>query len=342
MMKSIHRIILVATIGFLVTPLYGQRTVIKIGTMAPEGTVWHDVLLEMKQDWDRLSKGTVILKIYGNGVLGDEYAMIRKMRIGQLQAVAITYGLYRIDPSVSCLQIPLMLQSYAEFDYVRQRIAPTLEHNFEQKGFKILSWFDAGWVHFFTTRPAATLDDIRGMKLLTSAGDPQTEELYKDFGFRVVPLPYTEVLTALTTGLIEAVQGPPLFALVQQWFGRAKYMTDIKWVPFVGATVVRQDTFERIPAELRAQLLEAAQRAGSKHLQEIRKLNEDAIPAMTKRGLTRVQLDAQAEELWRAEAEQAFPKLKGSYTPDVLFDQVLRLRDEFRRRQSSASTGPIR
>ncbi len=338
MMKLIHRIILIAAIGLLFAPLYGQPTVIKMGTFAPEGTPWHDVLLQIKQDWDRLSNGQVVLRIYANGVLGDEPTMIRKMRIGQIQAVALSgIGLSRIDPSISCLQIPMMFRSYAELDYVREKMAPILEHNLEQKGFKILSWADAGWVHFFTTRPAVTLDDIRGMKLLTSAGDPQTDELYKDFGFRVVPLPYTEVLTALQTGLIEAVQGPPLIAMVQQWFGLAQNMTDIKWAPLIAATVISKDTFERIPAPLRAQLLAAAQRAGRMLLQEIRKLNEEAIPAMTKRGLNRVQLDSRAEDLWRSEALQAYPKLRGRYTSEELFDEVLRLRDEFRQKRDSSA-----
>ena len=337
MMKFIHRtILLTVAIGFLFAPLHGQRTVIKMGTLAPEGTAWHDVLLQMKQDWSRLSDGKVVLRIYANGALGDEYTMIRKMRIGQLQAVALSgNGLSRIDPSISCLQIPLMFESYAELDYVREKMAPILEGNLEEKGFKVLSWADAGWVHFFTTRPAPTLDDIRGMKLLTSAGDPQTEELYKDFGFRVVPLPYTEVLTALQTGMIEAVQGPPLFAMVQQWFGLAQNMTDIKWAPLIAATVIQQEAFDRIPAQLRAQLLESGQRAGRQLLQDIRSLNEEAIPAMTKRGLNRVQIDSQAADLWRSEAIQAYPKLRGRYVSEELFDEVLRLRDEFRRKSDS-------
>ena len=110
----------------------------------------------------------------------------------------------------------------------------------EEKGFKILNWGDAGWVYFFSKKPASSLDDIRSMKLLTSAGDPKTEELYKDFGFQVVPLAYTEVLTALQTGMVEAVQGPPLFAMVEQWFGLANNMIDVKWPSLVAATVFAQ------------------------------------------------------------------------------------------------------
>jgi TRAP-type C4-dicarboxylate transport system substrate-binding protein len=234
-----------------------------------------------------------------------------------------------------------MFDSYEELDYVRDRLAPQLERMIEQKGFKILNWADAGWVRFFTKRPASTLDDIRGMKLLTSAGDPETEELYKDFGFQVVPLPYTEVLTALQTGMIEAVQGPPLYAMVEQWFGLATHMTEVKWAPLVGATVISNRAWEGIPANMRPQLLEAARSAGRRLLPEIRQLNEDAIPAMTKRGLNVVRPDSAALASWFAEAKDAYPKLRGRYVSADLFDEVERLRNEFRSQQQTRQADSI-
>jgi len=307
-----------------------QKVKIRLGTLAPEGSPWHDALTEMKEEWRRISGGTIEVKIY-SGVLGDETEMIRKMRIKQLQAVAVSgAALPRIDPGVSCLQIPLLFDSYEELDYVRDRMAPRLEARIEEKGFVVVSWSDAGWVHFFSKRPAETPDDLRGMKLLTSAGDPQTEKLYKDFGLQVVPLPYTEVLMALETGLIQAVQGPPLYAMLDQWFGLATNMTDLRWAPLVGATIVRKDTWEKIPPAWREEMVESARSAGRKLRDKIRTLGEEAVPEMEKRGLTVVRLDEAALRAWHTEGKGAYPKLRGVYAPADLFDEAVRLRDEFR------------
>ncbi|MEE8460919.1 MAG: TRAP transporter substrate-binding protein DctP [Acidobacteriota bacterium] len=342
MTKFVFRWMLLLLVVTIPLQAQGQRIVINMGTLAPEGTAWHDALLQMRQDWNRISRGQVILRIFPSGVQGDENTMIRKMRIGQLQAVAVSgNGLSRIEPAMSCLQIPLMLDSYEELDYVRDRMAPQLERMIEQKGFKILNWADAGWVRFFTKRPASTLDDIRGMKLLISAGDPETEELYKAFGFQVVPLPYTEVLTALQTGMIEAVQGPPLYAMVEQWFGLAKNMTEVKWAPLVGATVISNRAWERIPVNMRPQLLEAARSAGRRLLTEIRQLDEDAVPAMIKRGLNVVYPDAADLSSWSSEAKDAYPKLRGRYVSADLFDEVERLRNEFRSQQQTRQADSI-
>jgi TRAP-type C4-dicarboxylate transport system substrate-binding protein len=313
---------------------------IRVGTLAPQGSPWHDVLLQVREDWRRISGGAVNLRIY-SGVLGDESEMILKMRVKQVQAVAISgAALPRIDSGIACLQVPLMIESYEELDYVVERITPRLEALVEKRGFKILFWSDAGWVHFFTKKPAATVADLRALKMLTSAGDPETEKLYKDFGFKVVPLPYTEVLMGLETGLIEAVQGPPLYAMLDQWFGLARNMTDLRWTPLVGATVIRKDAWDAIPTRFQGPMIEAARAAPRKLQEKIRRMDTEAVPEMVKRGLRVVAVDDRARAAWRTEAEAAYPKLRGRYTPAELFDEVRRLRDEFRARSARPATPP--
>src|SRR3990170_2109111 len=84
-------------------------------------------------------------------------AMIRKMRVGQIQAAAITgIGLAYLERSFYALHIPMMYASDEEFDYVRDRYAPVLERKLEEKGFIVLNWGDAGWVHFFSKSPVTT------------------------------------------------------------------------------------------------------------------------------------------------------------------------------------------
>ena len=157
----------------------------------------------------------------------------------------------------------MLIDSYEEFDYVRDRIAPRLEALIEQKGFMVLQWSDVGWVHFFTKTPARTPDDIRKLKLFTSAGDPEGEKLYKEFGLQVVPLAVTDMLPSLQTNLIEAFDVPPLFALLDQSFGLAKNMIDVKWAPLAGATLLSRKTWDRIPEAQRAEMLLAARAAAA-------------------------------------------------------------------------------
>ena len=194
----------------------------------------------------------------------------------------------------------------------------------------VLQWSDVGWVHFFTKTPAKTPDDIRRLKLFTSAGDPEGEKLYKEFGLKVVPLAVTDLLPSLQTNLIEAFDVPPLFALLDQSFGLAKNMIEVKWAPLAGATVLSRKTWERIPEATRAKMLRTARQAAAGCANEIRKMGDDAVREMQKRGLTVVKLDAATAAKWHAEARGGLPEAARALVPADLFDEVLRLSKEFR------------
>jgi len=62
-------------------------------------------------------------------------------------------GLSEIDRGVQALCIPMLYRSDAELDYVRSKLAPKLEARMEARGFVVLTWGEAGWVHFSPRRP---------------------------------------------------------------------------------------------------------------------------------------------------------------------------------------------
>ena len=329
-MKHAGRELLTIALLLVITSQASAKSYIHLGTVAPEGSPWHEILLETRERWMDITDGEVVLRIYPSGVHGDETDMLRKVRIGQLQSVALTVtGLSRIDPGVSSLIIPMMIDSYDELDYVLSRITPEIEQRLEEEGFVVLSWSDVGWVHFFTKSPARTPDDIREMKLFTNAGDPEMERIYKELGFNPIPLAVTDLFPSLQTGLVDAFDVPPLFALLNQSFGIARNMLPIKWAPLMGATVVSRRAWERLPEEWRAPMLEAAREASASRQGEIRKMGEDAISEMALRGLNIVEVDDAVREIWQAEALAAYPRLRGRVIPEDLFDEVERLHREF-------------
>ncbi len=304
---------------------------IKLGTLAPEGSVWHQILMRMGQRWRDVSKGKVRVKVYPGGVAGDEIDMVRKMRIGQLHAATVTaMGLAQISRSTLSLQVPMMFDSWEQLDYVRERIGPKLEKELASKGFVLLSWGDAGWVHNFSKVAAQTPDDYRKLKLFVRTGDPEAVELWRGAGFDVVPLSSTDVLAALQTGMIQAFGTTPLFGLSSQWFGLAKYMVRVKWTPLNGGTIVSRDRWEKIPAAMRGELMEIAQEEGVRMRLDVRALNDKAVTAMADRGLTVVEPSVKVVQQWRTLAEQQWPKIRGKVVPEVYFDEVKRLSEEYK------------
>lgn len=329
------RILLVLLLATATLP---AQTIIRLGTLVPRNSRWHEILLNMGEEWKKASGGKVELKIYPSGEQGDEPEMVQKIRIKKLQAVALSgAGLSGIDAAVSALQVPMMLSSYEELDYVRDKISPRLEKGLADRGFIVLNWGDAGWVHFFTKQPAMHPDEIRRLKLCVLQGDNSTFQLYKINGFHPVALAATDILTGLQTGLIDAFQSPPLFALSNQWFGGAKNMLDIKFAQLVGATLISKDVWNKIPPDVQKEMLASARTAGVALREEIRKAESSSIPMMQQFGLNVVHADTKSLGEWRQLAESIWPKLRGTMVPPDLFDQVKQLRDEFRKTHPASS-----
>jgi len=306
-------------------------TVIKMATLAPEGSAWYKILAQMGDDWKKASGGAVVLRIYPGGVVGDEDAMIRKMRVGQLQAAAITgIGLATIDRSFYALHVPMMYASAEEFDYVRDRLAPMLERRLAEKGYIVLNWGDAGWVHFFAKVPFTRPAEVKAMKLYVGAEDATLFQLYKETGFRPVNLSVVDILPGLQTGLINAFDTTPLAALAFQWFALAPNMADLKFAPLTGATVIDKRAWEKIPAALRPKILEASRAGGIRLRGEIRKLNDEAVKVMVKNGLKISHVSPQVQAEWRKLIEDIYPRIRGPIVPADAFDAARSARDAYR------------
>jgi TRAP-type C4-dicarboxylate transport system substrate-binding protein len=314
-----------------------QDTIIKMATLVPDGSRWHLVLKEMAERWKTASAGRVVVRLYPGGVAGDDPDVIRKMRLGTLNAGVLTsVGLAQVDRSVYALGLPLVFDSYDEVYWVLERMRPKLEADLSAKGFVVLNWADGGWNRFFTQKPVATPDDLRALKLFTWAGDTEAVDVWKSAGFNPVPLPATELTTALQTGLVNAVGVSPQVAVISQYYTKARNMTDMPWQLLLGATVISKATWDKLPADLRPVLAQAAQEAGEKLREEIRASGERDIEEMRKRGLNVVKVDAKARAEWAKATESMFPRIRGAIVPAEAFDEALRLRDEYRRRPAAS------
>ena len=329
-MKRTTLMLIAALIVHGASPAAVART-IKLGTLAPEGSIWHEIIRDMAEAWKAAPGADIGVRIYPGGVAGDEADMIRKMRIGQLHAAALTgAGLATIAPEILAMQMPMMFRSDAELDYVRQRIGPQLAAILEANGFKLLSWGDAGWVHFFAQRPVVTPDDLKPQKLFTWAGDSATLEAWQRAGFRPVPLAATDIHTALQSGLINAIPTTPIAALSFQWFGLAKHMTNLKWAPLVGAIVISTRTWRDLPDAAKPDLLRAARRVGERLKRVVPKLGDEAVEVMKKHGLVVHQVPDDAAAAWERVARASYSSVEDVVVPAAMVAKVTRLRNAYR------------
>jgi TRAP-type C4-dicarboxylate transport system substrate-binding protein len=331
-LKPLALAALVIGLGDIFSSHAAEAVKIRLGTLAPKDTSFHKSLLIMGDKWRQASGGAVTLTVYTDGTMGGEADMVRRMRVGQLQAAMLTVaGLLQIDDSVTALQLmPLMFRDFGELDYTRDKLRPMLEKKFEAKGFVILSWGDAGYVRFFSKKPAALPDDYKRTKMFIWSGDTRSSEVMRAVGINAIPLEQTDALTGLQTGLIDCIPSVPIYALAGQFYNPAPYMLDLNWVPVVGATLISKKAWDAVPAASRAAMLKAAEEAGAQIRQRSRVESDEAIEAMKKRGLKVTTPSAQQLEVWRKFATDVYPQIRGKVVPAEMFDEVQRLLKEYR------------
>ena len=305
---------------------------VKLGTLVPKDSSPHQVLKTMAEKWRQAPGGGVHLIMFTDGTQGGEADMVRRMRIGQLQAAVLTsVGLAEIDNSVTALQtMPLVYRTLDEVDYVREHVRQKLEQRIADKGFVVLFWTDAGWVKCFSRRLVLFPDDLKKQKLFVWAGENKSLDIITSVGFQAVPLETADIVPGLKTGLIDAIPLPPFFALAGQIYTTAPYMLDMNWAPLSGACVVSRKIWDKLAPETQAALRESAETAGNEIRAQARKEMTESVAAMQKRGLTVETLTPEAEVEWRKLAESTYPKIRGGLVPAEMFDEVMKLLAEYR------------
>jgi len=331
----LSRINLVCTLVGLLFPAPSlAQTRLRLATLLPVGSSQYKTLQEMGQKWNLTTAGAVTLTIYAGGTMGSERDCVMRMRAGQLQAATLSVdGLSDIDPAVGAVQkIPMLYNSLEEMEYVRVHLQPDLEQRLEKKGFVVLSWADAGWIHIFSRHAYSHPQEFVAAKnkLFVTAGDQDETQIVNGLGLQAVPLEWTDVLTSLQTGLVDTIAATPFLALAGQLDLVAKNALDLKYVPLVGATVMTKKSWDALSPEVREKLKAHSLAAGAKIQAQSRAENQEAIKAMQARGLKLHQVTPELEAEWRKFLEAVYPTIRGKMVPADVFDKSLQLIAEYR------------
>ena len=314
------------TIALFLSIGFSRKTVVKLATLAPEGTEWHGMLIEMGQEWKKKSKKSVHLRVYPGGVIGDERDMVRKMRIGQIHAAAITTeGLSEIVPDFSAYYIPLAFQNSEDVMSVTEALLPSLEKQLDEQGFKLLHIGELGWAYWFTSKPIKTPNDLKSMKIFTWAGDFKWERLWEKAGYNPVPLASVDILSGLQTGLINSFSTIPLYALSQQSFGIAKHMLDLKWGVLMAGIVIDNRVWGRISKKYHDDLINVTKSIQNRQKNLNANAEKESIKAMIDYGLQVHSIGENGLRIWKDEVKKMEKELRGNIIPAEIYDKVMEL-----------------
>jgi TRAP-type C4-dicarboxylate transport system substrate-binding protein len=338
MIKRIRIAAIFAVLASLVLPMTPAApassgpVVIKIASIAPGRSPWDKALEQVANDWERLSNGSVIVKIYPGSIAGGEQDMIRKMRLGSIQGgVFSNMGLAKVDHSLTVLSIPFLFHSRDEFTAVFERMKPTFEKIIEDKGFKVVLWTMAGWINFFSKKPVTDPDDLKKLKISVTADFPEVEQVWKHMGYEVVTGDDNDLMIQLQSGAVSAIYLPALVAASGQFFALAPHMLAPSLAPLVGGLLLTDKAWASIPAELHQPFLDAVAKASKGLYDETMTLESDAVKMMKDNKLVVHDPPAASLAKWREAANGAAARLLGTVFSKEIYDQVTGYIQDYRK-----------
>jgi TRAP-type C4-dicarboxylate transport system substrate-binding protein len=286
-MKTLLKILVSLFVALLlvisVDKAYASRPkyLFKVASLAPEGSIWTKTFRNFTKEVEEKSGGEIGFKIYAGGVMGDDRAMYRKMRVGQLNGGGFTMtGISEVVPDFRVLGIPFMFNSYDEVDRVKERLLPRFEKEFDNKGMVLLAMSEVGFIYTMSTTSISTLAELKQSKAWAPEGDPISRALLETIGVTPIPLSIPDVLTSLQTGLINTTFNSFYGSIVLQWFTKISYITDIPFVYAYGAFVLDKKTFSKLPTHYADMMKTVAQSHFEKLLVDTRKSNEEAMQVL--------------------------------------------------------------
>ncbi len=335
MRRPIHILIVLfvaAAFALVANPATAQaKYELKIASLAPKGSSWMKSFEKTNREIQKATNGEVAFKIYGGGVMGDEGAMVRKMRTGQLDGAAVTnVGLGDIATELLVLQLPLTFKNYEELDYVREKMSPTLEKILSDKGFVLLHWGDVGFNYLFSNAPVLVPDDIKKTKMWVWDADPISKAVMDVAGVNGKLMGVPDVLPSLQTGNIDAFGNSPYGAVALQWHSKAKYVLNLKLAMVIGGLVLSKKSWDAIPANHQEAIMKIAHANGIDLLGQIRKDNQKAIGTITK---SKIELTQPKEiQTWLKLAKDVEAKLSGTLFPTALVAEMKKHLADYRKK----------
>ncbi|HEX4339772.1 MAG TPA: TRAP transporter substrate-binding protein DctP [Polyangiaceae bacterium] len=298
---------------------------IRLATIAPRTSTWGKVLEAWQKAVEQKTDGQIALNIYYNGVQGDERTVVSKIKTGELDGAALSsIGLSHVFRDVMVLQLPGVTNSWPLADLVRGMLKDPIEQGFRTQGFELLSWGDIGLVYQFTKGVEVRgPTDLRGKRPMVFRNEPMAPLFFSLIGQIVpVPLDITEVLPALQAGTVNVVGAPALAAEQLQWVPYLDHINDQPIVAAIGATLMKEEKLEAIPADTRALFRDMQRRAAKVQSDRIRQLDMEARDRLMKRMTVVTPTDDDKIE-WYRMFLKAVKRLRNGVFSKPLIDQVL-------------------
>ncbi|MDR1535842.1 MAG: TRAP transporter substrate-binding protein [Planctomycetota bacterium] len=241
----------------------GAEIVLRLAENQPENNPVTHADFRLAELVKEATGGKLLIEVYPGAILGQETESIQQTRAGVIELSRVnTVPLAEFVKELGVVTLPYVFASPEhQKRVVAGSIGAEIAAAFEKAGLKLICWFHAGSRHFYTSRkPIKGVADVKGMKLRVQPAQISIK-MVELMGGSPTPMNYSEVYSALQTGVIDGAENDYVSYYTSSHYEVAKYITEDGHLSPPAVIIMNKDKFDSLSPDYQKILLDAGRQA---------------------------------------------------------------------------------
>lgn len=223
------------------------------------------------------SEGRFKTTVANEGKMGNQREVVEQIRDGALEVtISLAGGPGHYKPEVQLLEAPYMYDDGAHMVRVLIAVRPYVAEILAPYNFKPFGYMNIGFRHMLNKkRPIRKVADLKGLKMRGPI--PMYVEMFNALGARGTTVTWTEVYTALQSGVVDGMEASPSLIYAMKFQEQAKYLSKTYHIGANFYFIAGKKWFESLPKDLQEIFTEATEEASEFQIKMQDKLDQEAI-----------------------------------------------------------------
>ena len=276
-------------------PASAEKLVLKFGHVGKPGSLFESSANEFARCANAALGDKAEVQTFGSSQLGKDKEMLQKLKLGQITFSLPSSVMSSVADEFGVFEMPYIIK---DRDHMRRVQAAMMDKVFQPavqaKGYEIIGLMENGFRHITNNvRPIKKPEDLAGIKLRTPKGAWRVK-MFKLYGANPTPMAFSEVFTALKTGVIDGQENP----YAQIWSAKfqevQKYLSITGHVYTPGYVLASKEHFAKLPDDVQAALRQCGKESQDFVYKEAARLETELLENLKKGGIEVITADKDA------------------------------------------------
>lgn len=284
-----------AVLASIATPSLADKLILKFGHVGKPGSLFETSVNEFARCANEALGDKAEVQTFGSSQLGKDKELLQKLKLGQITFSLPSSVMSSVADEFGVFEMPYIIK---DRDHMRRVQAAMMDSVFQPavnaKGYEIIGLMENGFRHITNNvRPINKPEDLAGVKLRTPKGAWRVK-MFKLYGANPTPMAFSEVFTALKTGVIDGQENP----YAQIWSAKfqevQKYLSITGHVYTPAYVLVSKTHFAKLPEDVQAALRKCGKESQDFVYEEAARLEKDLLEKLKSGGITVNEADKDA------------------------------------------------